>query len=179
TGSTYVSLIKSDGRVFATSMAVSGKAHFADVPKSALTVQVVASGYDTATKKFEVLDRDEVKVRIDLHPMADREAAVADRGISALNPKAQKSVGKALESMRANKLAAAQSDLTGAQRYAPDSADIEYLLGVCASKMNDAALAKTHWTRALTLNPSHLSTLLALGQNSLHERDTAQARTYL
>jgi tetratricopeptide (TPR) repeat protein len=179
TGSTYVSLIKNDGKVFATSIAVSGKAHFADVPKSALTAQVVASGYDTATKKFEVLDRDEIKLRIDLRPMADREAAVADRGIAALNPKAQKSVGKALESMRTNKLSVAQSDLAAAQRFAPESADIEYLLGICASKMNDAALAKTHWTRALSLNPNHLSTLLALGQNSLHDRDTTQARTYL
>jgi tetratricopeptide (TPR) repeat protein len=177
--STYVSLIKNDGKVFATSMAVSGKAHFADVPKSALTVQVVASGYDTATKKFEVLDRNEVKIRIDLRPMADKEAAIADRGLAALNPKAQKSVGKALENMRANKLAGAQSDLTAAQRFAPDSAEIEYLLGVCASKMNNSALAKTHWTRALGLNPSHLSTLVALSQNLLHERDTKQARTYL
>lgn len=178
-GSTYVSLIKNDGKVFATSMAVSGKAYFADIPKAALIVQVVAPGYDTATRKFEVLDRNEVKIRIDLRPMADKEAATADRGISALNPKAQKSVGKALENMRAGKLAVAQSNLTAAQRYAPDSADIDYLLGVCASRMNDAALAKTHWTRALSLNPDHLSALLALSQNLLHERATTQARTYL
>lgn len=176
---TYVSLIKDGGKVFATTMAVSGKAHFANVPKAALTAQVVASGYDTASKKFEVLDPNEVKVRIDLRPMTDREAAVANRGLAALSPKAQKSVGKALESMRANKLAAAQSDLTVAQRYAPDSAEVEYLLGVCASKTNDPTLAKTHWTRALSLNPNHLSALLALGQNSLHARDATQARTYL
>lgn len=177
-GATYVSLIK-DGKAFATTLAVSGKAHFANVPKAALTVQAVASGYDTATKKFEVLDPNEVKVRIDLRPMTDREAAATDRGIAALNPKAQKSVGKALESMRANKLAAAQAEFRTAQRYAPDSADIEYFLGVCASKMNDAALAKTHWTRALSLNPNQLNTLLALSQNLLREHDTAQASVYI
>ena len=178
-GSTYVSLVKNDGKVFATTMAVGGKAHFAKVPKTELMAQVVASGYDTASKKFEVLDSNEVKVRIDLRPMTDKEAAATDRGIAALNPKAQKSVGKALEEMRANKLANAQTDLAAAQRYAPDSADVEYFLGVCASRMNNTALAKTHWTRALSLNPSHLSTLLALSQNLLRERDTTQANVYL
>src|ERR1700684_945338 len=141
-GPTYVSLLKRDGKVFAPKIAESGKAHFGEVPKSMLTAQVVASGFDTATKRFEIHDENEVKVSIDLRSMSDREAAVTDRGIAALNPKAQKSVGKALEEMRANKLAAAQTDLTAAQRYAPDSADIEYLMGLCASRSNDAASAK-------------------------------------
>ncbi len=178
-GSTYVSLVQNNGKVFATTMAVGGKAHFAKVPKTELLAQVVASGYDTASKKFEVLDSNEVKVRIDLRPMTDKEAAATDRGIAALNPKAQKSVGKALEEMRANKLANAQTDLAAAQRYAPDSADVEYFLGVCASRLNNAGLAKTHWDRALSLNPNHLNTLLAQSQNLLREHDTARANVYL
>ncbi len=178
-GPTYVSLIRNDGKVFATKLAQSGKAHFGEVPKTMLTAQVVASGFDTATKKFEIREENEMKVGIELRPMSDREAAIADKGISALNPKAQKSVGKAMEDMRANKLANAQTDLAAAQRFAPESADIEYLMGLCASKMNDPASAKTHWTRALSLNPNHLSTLLALSQNLLRERDTSQANVYL
>jgi tetratricopeptide (TPR) repeat protein len=178
-GPTYVSLIKSDGKVFATKLAEGGKAHFGEVPKSMLTAQVVASGFDTATKKFEIREENEVKVSIELRPMSDREAAATDRGIAALNPKAQKGVGKALEDMRVNKLANAQSELTAAQRFAPESADIEYLMGLCASRSNDAASAKAHWTRALTLNPNHLSSLLALSQNLLHGHDTTQADVYL
>jgi tetratricopeptide (TPR) repeat protein len=111
--------------------------------------------------------------------MSDREAAATDRGIAVLNPKAQKSVGKALEDMRINKLANAQADLTAAQRFAPESADIEYLMGLCASRANDTASAKAHWTKALTLNANHLSTLLALSQNLLHDHDTTQANIYL
>ena len=163
-GPTHVSLIRNDGKVFATKLAQSGKAHFGEVPKTMLTAQVVASGFDTATKKFEIREENEMKVGIELRPMSDREAAVADKGIATLNPKAQKSVGKALEDMRANKLANAQADLAAAQRFAPESADIEYLMGLCASKRSDPASAKTHWTRALSLNPNHLSTLLALSR---------------
>jgi tetratricopeptide (TPR) repeat protein len=177
--SAYVSLSKNDGKAFATTMAVSGKAHFGEVPKAALTVQVVASGFDTAIKKFEVLDQDEIKIRIDLRPMADREAAAADKGIASLTPKAQKNVGRAMEYMRANKLTNAQVELATAQHYAPASADIEYLMGVCASRMNDAAGAKAHWTRALTFNANHLNSLIALSQSLLHDRDTTQANVYL
>src|SRR5437868_11424696 len=36
-GPTYVSLIKNDGKVFATKLAESGKVHFGEVPKSQLT----------------------------------------------------------------------------------------------------------------------------------------------
>jgi tetratricopeptide (TPR) repeat protein len=178
-GPVYVSIIKNDGKVIGTKLAESGKAHFGECPKTMLTAQVVASGFDTATKKFEIREENEVKVSIDLRPMSDREAAVTDRGIAALNPKAQKSVGKALEDMRANKLANAQAELMAAQRFAPDSADIEYLMGLCASRSNDAASAKAHWTRALTFNPNHLSSLLALSQNLLHAHDTTQANIYL
>jgi tetratricopeptide (TPR) repeat protein len=178
-GPTYVSLIRNDGRVFATKLAQSGKAHFGEVPKTMLTAQVVASGFDTATKRFEIREENEVKVALELHPMSDREAAVADKGIAALNPKAQKSVGKAMEDMRANKLANAQTDLVAAQRFAPESADIEYLMGLCASQMSDPASAKTHWARALSLNPNQLSSLLALSQNLLRERNTTQANIYL
>jgi tetratricopeptide (TPR) repeat protein len=178
-GPIYVSIIKNDGKVVATKLAEGGKAHFGECPKAMLTAQVVASGFDTATKKFEIREENEVKVSLELRPMSDREAAATDRGIAALNPKAQKNVGKALEDMRANKFANAQSELTAAQRFAPESADIEYLMGLCASRQNDPVSAKNHWTRALTLNPNHLSTLLALSQNLLHARDTAQANIYL
>jgi tetratricopeptide (TPR) repeat protein len=178
-GTVYVSLIKKNGQVFATAMAVNGKVQFANVPKSELTAQVVASGYETAKKAFEVGDRAEVKVKVDLEPMADKEAAAADRGISALNPKAQKDIGRALEALRTCKPNDARSHLEAANRDAPNSAEVEYLYGVYASQMNDMALARTHWMRALELNPNHLSALLALSQDLLHEHKPLQATPYL
>ena len=178
-GTVYVSLLKNNGQVFMTAVAQSGKARFANVPKSELTAQVVASGYETSKKTFEVLDSTEVKVKIDLQPMSDKEAAASDRGIAALNPKAQKDIGRALEALRANKLIDAHRNLVAAQRDAPNSAEVEYLLGVHASQMHDMTLARAYWTRALELNPGHLNALLALGQDLLREQETAQARPYL
>jgi tetratricopeptide (TPR) repeat protein len=178
-GSVYVSLIRDNGQVFMTSMAQGGKVRFANVPKSELTAQVVASGYETAKKTFEVLEKGEVKVSVELQPMNDKEAAASDRGISALNPKAQKDIGRALEALRANKANDARNYLEAAQRDAPNSAEVDYLYGVYASQMNDMNLARTYWARALELNPSHLSSLLAMSQELLHERKSEQARGYL
>jgi tetratricopeptide (TPR) repeat protein len=178
-GSAYVSLIRNNGQVFMTAMAQGGKVRFANVPKSELTAQVVASGYDTAKKTFEVLDKGEVKVSVELQPMNDKEAAAADRGIAALNPKAQKDIGRALEALRANRASNARSYLEAAKKDAPNSAEVEYLYGVYASQMNDMNLARSYWMRALELNPSHLSALLAVSQDLLHEHKPAQAKGYL
>ena len=178
-GSVAVSLIRGNGQVFITSMARGGKVRFAEVPKSELTAQVIAPGYQTAKKSFEVLEHAEVIVRIELQPMTDKEAAASDRGIAALSPKAQKDVGKALEALRVNRPTEARGHLEAAQRDAPNSAEVEYLFGVYASQLNNEEQARAYWTKALELNPSHLSALLALSQDLLHDRKAAQAAPYL
>jgi tetratricopeptide (TPR) repeat protein len=179
TGAVYVSLIKDNGQVLMTAMAEGSKARFANVPKSELTVQVMASGFETAKKTFQVLDNGEVKVSVDLQPMSDKEAAASDRGIAALSPKAQKDIGRALEALRVNKASVARNYLEAAQRDAPNSAEVEYLYGVYASQMNDMNVARSHWMRALKLNASRLSTLLAVSQDLLHQRKPEEAVTYL
>jgi len=178
-GPIVVSLIRVNGSVFFTAMAKGGHANFSNVPKSELTVQVVAPGYETAKKGFQVLEHGKVNVNIDLQPMTDREAAAADRGIAALSPKAQKDVGKALEALRANKPPEARTYLEAAQRDAPNSAEVEYLFGVYSSQLNNKAQAQAYWMKALELNPKHLSSLLAVSQGLLQEHKAAEAMPYL
>jgi tetratricopeptide (TPR) repeat protein len=178
-GAIYVTLLKDNGQVSMTAMAQGGKARFANVPKSELTAQIVAPGYETAKKAFEVLDNTEVKVKVELQPMNDKEAAAADRGISALNPKAQRDIGKALQALRANKSGDARGYLQAAEKDAPNSAEVQYLFGVYASQMHDMTLARSYWSRALELNPSHLSALLAMSQDRLREHQAAEATAYI
>ena len=45
---------------------------------------MIAPGYQTAKKSFEVLEHGEVIVKIELQPMTDKEAAASDKGIAAL-----------------------------------------------------------------------------------------------
>jgi hypothetical protein len=88
-GPAVVSLIKLNGQVYYQTTVRNGIARFHNVANSELTAQVVALGYQTAKKGFEIFDRAEAKVKIDLQPMSDKEAA-ADRGIAALTPTTQK-----------------------------------------------------------------------------------------
>lgn len=175
----YVSLVRNTGQVFKSALAEKGKVVFAQVPKSELTAQVVASGYETAKQQFQMLDKLEVKVQVNLQPIADKEVAAADRGIAALNPKAQKNVGKALQALQANRPADARDHLIAAEKEAPESAEVEYLFGVYASRMNNAVEAQTHWQKALQLDPRNLSALLAVSQQLLQERKAPEAVPYL
>jgi len=178
-GPIVVSLIRVNGSVFLTSVANGGHAKFANVPKSELMAQVVAPGYQTAKKGFQVLDHLEVKVKIDLQPMSDREEAAADRGISALSPKAQKDLGKALEALRAKKPPDARAHLEAARRDAPNSAEVEYLFGVYSAQLHNQAEANSYWMKTLGLNPKHLSALLSVSQSLLQEHNAAEAMPYL
>jgi tetratricopeptide (TPR) repeat protein len=178
-GPVVVSLIKLNGQVYYQTTVRNGIARFHNVPKSELTAQVVAPGYQTAKKGFEILDRAEVKVKIDLQPMSDKEEAAADRGIAALTPKTQKEVGKALEALRANRPADAKTHLESAERAAPNSAEVEYLFGVYASQLNNQPQALAYWMKALELNPKHLRALLAVSQGLLQERQASEAVPYL
>ncbi len=178
-GPVYVSLVKVNGQVFMTAMAKDGSVRFTNVPKSELTAEVVAPGYQTAKKAFQVLDKGEVKLKIVLELMTDKEAAESDRGISALSPKAQKDIGRALEALRTSKPNDARSYLEAANRDAPNSAEVEYLYGVYASQLKNEAQARAYWMRALELNPRHLSSLLAVSQGLLQERKASEAIPYL
>jgi tetratricopeptide (TPR) repeat protein len=178
-GPIFVSLIRVNGSVFLTAMAKGGHVTFSNVPKSELTAQVVAPGYQTAKKGFEVLDKAQVKVKIDLQPMSDKEEAASDRGISALSPKAQKDLGRALEALRANKPPDARTHLEAAQRDAPNSAEVEYLFGVYSSQLNNQVQAQSYWIKALELNPKHLSALLAVSQGLIQQHKAAEAMPYL
>jgi tetratricopeptide (TPR) repeat protein len=178
-GPIVVSLIKVNGQVYITATAKGGQVRFSNVPKSELKAQVVAPGYQTAQKGFELLDRTEVKVRIDLQPISDKEEAAADRGIAALTPKAQRDVGKALEALRVNKPEEARSHLEAAQKAAPGSAEIEYLFGLYSSQLNNQAQAQSYWRKTLELNPTHLSALLAVSQGLLQEHKPDEAVPYL
>jgi tetratricopeptide (TPR) repeat protein len=178
-GPIVVSLIRVNGSIFVTSIAKDGHVKFINVPKSELMAQVVAPGYQTAKKGFQVLEHNEVKVKIDLQPMSDREEAAADRGISALSPRAQKDLGKALEALRANKPPDARSHLEAAKREAPNSAEVEYLFGVYSAQLHNQADANSYWMKTLELNPNHLSALLSVSQNFLKENKAAEAMPYL
>ena len=173
-----VVLLRTGGQLYAKDVTKAGFVKFERVPYSEFTAQIIEPGYQPVTKHFEVDGPGAVTVTLNLEPL-EAEAAAASIGFYALSPKVQKDAAKALEALRANKPSGALNHLQAAQRGAPNSAEIEYLFGVYASQVNDPVGAKSHWMKTLQLNPNHLSALLAVGQNLLHENRSAEALTYL
>lgn len=173
-----VTLLRVGGQTYGQNTAREGFVKFERVPYSEFTVQVVAPGYETASKVFEVNGPGGISVTLSLKPL-EAEDAAASRGFYALPPKAQRDVGKALEALRANKPDNAIKHLESAQRDAPKSAEVEYLFSVYSTERKDPVRARSYWMKTLELDPRHLSTLLAVGQDDLQTSKSAEALPYL
>jgi len=173
-----VMIFRMGGMPYRQDTTTGGFVKFTHMPHSEFTVQVVAPGYQSASKTFEIKENGAVTITLNLQPMEAEDAATSV-GFYALAPKVQKDVAKALEALRANKPAGALPRLEAAQRNAPQNAEIEYLFGVYASQINDDAQAKAHWTKALQLDSRHLNALLSLGQDLVQQKKAADAMPYL
>jgi tetratricopeptide (TPR) repeat protein len=173
-----VTLSRANGQFFAQGTTQAGFVKFDHVPYSEFTAQIVAPGYQTGTKRFEIAGAGLVTITVSLQPLGAEDAA-ASVGFYALPPKVQKDVGKALEALRANKPNDAWRPLVSAQKNAPNNAEVEYLLGLYSSQLKNDPQACSYWTKALALNPKHLGSLLAVGFSLLHENKPVEATPYL
>ena len=173
-----VTLLRTGGQFYGQETTKAGLAIFERIPYSEFSVQIIAPGYEPATKRFEVSGPGAVSVTVNLKPM-EAEQAAESVGFYALSPRTQKDVGRALAALRENKPNDARKHLEAAQKAAPKSSEVEYLFGVCASQSNDPVQAKSYWMKTLQLDPQHLNALLAVGQDLLHENKPAEAGKYL
>ena len=180
-GPALVTVSKLNGQIYSQSTAKAGTVIIKEVPQSEYNVLVVAPGFGRVTKLIDtnVQGTTLMKVTIQLEPAPEGEDAVIDTEFATLAPKAQKAVGKAIESLRSKKLPEARSQLDTAYRIAPRSAEVNYLFGVYSQQMNDPAQAKSYWTKALEIYPNHFRALLSLSQALLDDNKPGEALPYL
>src|SRR5215831_7292176 len=81
---------------------------------------------------------------------------------SALAPKLQKELARALEELRAGSSAEAQKRLRAVLEAAPDDLNTNFLLGICAAQRNDLRQAKDLWENVLRISPEHVGALLSV-----------------
>jgi len=98
---------------------------------------------------------------------------------SVLAPKQQKELGKALAALRANQPVNARTSLDAVYKSAPGNADANFLFGIYSAEMRDWVQARNYWEKVLVLDPTHLNSLLSLGQAFLRENKSAEAALYL
>src|SRR5208337_4676501 len=62
---------------------------------------------------------------------------------------------------------------------APANPDVNYMRGLVAQNRGDLAGAQTSWEKAVSLDPSYLRAMLALGKAKVDTNDYAGAKGYL
>ena len=172
-----VTLLKLSSEGYRQETAKAGHARFSGIVATEYSVQVSAPGYRTAVKQVEAKKDQARVVTFELERLSVEDAA-ENTAYRALAPKAQKEIGKALELLRAQKVADARSHLDAANRAAPGQAEVQYLYGVYAKQVGNAEQAKSYWTKALEFSPTHLPALLALADVLLQENRGAEALPY-
>lgn len=172
-----VTLLKLSKEVYREETAKAGHVHFGSIAATEYSVQVVAEGYQTAIGKVETRDNQAKSLTIELQKLSVEDAA-EDLAYHALAPKAQREIGKALELLRAQKVADARSHLDAANRAAPNQAEVQYLYGVYEKQAGNAEQAKAYWLKAIEYSPTHLLALLSLVDALLAENRETEALPY-
>jgi tetratricopeptide (TPR) repeat protein len=172
-----VTLLKLSSEAYRQETAQAGHVRFSSIAATEYAVQVVAPGYQTAVKQVDV-SQDAVKsLTIELQKLSVEDAA-ENVEYHALAPKAQKEIGKALELLRAQKVADARSHLDAANRAAPNQGEVQYLYGVYEKQAGNAEQAKSYWLKAVEYSPKHLLALLSLADALLRENRETEALPY-
>lgn len=179
-GQVLVQLLTVTGKLYTQTTARNGHARFDSISRDEFHILVTAPGYQRGESRVDLsVNIKLATVDVLLVPLGDTEDAAAAKSASSMNPKAQKELNKAVEALRARKPADARSHLEAAQKASPDSADVEYVFGIYSARMNDPTQAMAHWNKALTDNPRHLSALLEVSQQLIHEKKPVEASPYL
>jgi tetratricopeptide (TPR) repeat protein len=172
-----VTLLKLSNEVSGQETAKGGRVRFNDIAATEYSIQVVASGYETVVRKVETRNNEVKSLTIELQKLSVEDAA-ENLAYHALSPKAQKEIGKALELLRAQKVAEARTHLDAANRASPNQGEVQYLYGVSEKQEGNPEQAKSYWLRAVEYSPRHLLALLSLADAMLHENHEAEALTY-
>ncbi len=155
-------------------------ASFNDLPAvGSYTVEVSAAGYQTQKRDFD-FNGSKLGVELDVTMQPDSDAPVASYTRPPNLPgKAQKHLDKGLAEFRGGDLKSAQKELTAAYSAAPNSAEINYLLGTLCLRTNDLDHGETYFSHAVEINPADVPVLVGLGHLRYQKGDLTGAAEVL
>jgi tetratricopeptide (TPR) repeat protein len=133
-------------------------------------------GYQTARDSISLNAFGSVmRVYIYMTPESDKKSQGPPPKGLAVSPKLQAEIDKGLEAMRKKQFEAARTHFGKGLALAPGNPDLSYLVGSAELGLNHNDLAIKNFEHALSLDPTHERSLLALGELQLRNGDTASA----
>jgi Flp pilus assembly protein TadD len=151
-------------------------ASFADVIPGEYEIEAQAAGYQTTTEHASVMGGGlRATFYVFMRPENDASRASAPPGPPIMAPKLQKEIQKALQKLIKHEYEEALRDLQKAEKKAPGNPDMHYLMGMANSGLGRADAARAEFETALSIDPSHVRSLQALGELQLRSGQTAMA----
>jgi tetratricopeptide (TPR) repeat protein len=140
-------------------------------------VEASSTGFHPARQLVELSSAGQTEVvMFFLKPLgAIGEASYAPE-TGAFTPKAQRETQTALRDLQSRKYRDAQKHLNAALKAAPGNAQIHYLMGMTCVLTDRASEAQLYLEKALSLDPRHLQSFLALGNLRYQNGDYTAAR---
>ncbi len=162
-----------------TVSAYRGEARFDGLTPGAYEIEVSAAGYATAIEKFEVNQTSFSMERVAVTLKPDASVPLNAPRISIVEETARKETQRGIEAIKAGQFKQAEKHLRKAYKRSPQSADLNYLLGVLYLEKNNLDQAKNYLGKALAVNSQHVRSLTAIGGLLSRQKDTAGAIPYL
>lgn len=174
-----LTLTRASGELYREEVTRGGRARLDEVVVGEYNLKIVAPGYSTTTKPIAVKNPGELKLTFPMEPASEGIDAITDREMAALGQKGQKALAKAIEALRNQKIDDARKSLQKAFQLAPQSAEVQYLFGVCEVIDKNSEKAKSDWAKTLELDPQHYRALMSMSEELLQENHAAEAVPYL
>jgi TolA-binding protein len=128
-------------------------------------------GYNKGTEHRSIsIEGMRQTVYVFLTPVGSSAAVTPASGV-ALTPSFQRELDKSLVALRQSKYDEARKHLAKAQKMAPSSPDILYLMGMLEYTAKDMPAARKQFESVLATNPTHERSLLMLGQMQLEAKE--------
>lgn len=154
------------------------KGVFVGIANGRYEIEVSAIGYVGVHQELEVVNSLQAP-EIEIVLRRDASATAADFSDGIMPAKARKLTKHAIAQLKSEKLTQAQKQLDQAYSLAPNSPDVNFLLGYLYFREKNFAKAGTYLDTAAKLNPRNAEAFTLLGRTHLEREDYSAAQSAL
>jgi tetratricopeptide (TPR) repeat protein len=154
-----------------------GNATFPSVRAGEYQIEVSCAGYKTKTEPTDVMPSySSYNVFVYMQPESAADNLTgAPPSSTAMSPKLQSEIDKAVAKMRRQQYDEARQHFEKAVKMAPGNPDVQYMWGMLEYYQQHYDAAEKRLETAISINPSHERALVTLGEIQLREKKEAQA----
>jgi Flp pilus assembly protein TadD len=176
-GATIVTLVASVGNYYETATTRDASvATFDGLPPGDYDIEATYPGYRPAKEVVNVTAvGSTMQVYLYMIPETDKDSQGQQGKGLVMSPKLQAEIDKGVEALRKRQYEPAKTHFAKGLAMAPGNPDLSYLLGTAELGLNHVDAARQNFEHALTLDPTHERTLLALGELQLRNGETQAA----